>query len=347
MVVRLGVVGCGGIAQLAHIPSLKRLEGVELVAVCDKYLEVARRVAARYGVPRYYVSYEEMFRRERLDGVVNTTWHAAHREITVAAAEAGIHVFVEKPMAVTLEECREMVEACRRYGVKLMVGFMKRFDPSLKWVREEVLSGALGRVFSVNSWYRDSRMHPEYVKAFIGALIRPPEYPATAYAPTGDKHLDMLLAHGVHHADLLRWVGGEVASVVSRYREAPSGDYVSTSILKFRSGALGFFQLCGVIAGDWDEGLAIFGDEGTARVEIPFPYFKWRSRAVVFRGGEYISKAFPYRDMYLEELRHFVRCIEEGLEPSPSGYDGLRAQEIIYAIYRSARESREVTLPLT
>ncbi|RLE96753.1 MAG: hypothetical protein DRJ96_05720 [Thermoprotei archaeon] len=344
MVVRLGLVGCGGIAQLVHIPSLKRLEGVELVAVCDKYLEVARRVAAKYGVPRYYGDYEEMFRRERLDGIVNATWHAAHCEVTVAAAEAGLHVFVEKPMAVTVEECREMLDACRRHGVKLMVGFMKRFDPSLRWIRDEVRRGSLGRVFSINSWYRDCRVHEGYVRAFIDAFIRPPEYPARAYAPTGDRHLDMLLAHGVHHADLLRWMGGEVSSVVSRYYETPGGDYVSTSILKFRSGALGFFQLCGSIAGDWDEGLAIFGDEGTARAEILFPYFKWRSRAVIFRGGEYVSRLFPFRDMYLEELRYFVKCIEEDLEPSPSGYDGLRAQEIIYAIYRSAREGEEIHL---
>lgn len=344
MVVRLGLVGCGGIAQLVHIPSFKRLDGVELAAVCDKYLDVARRVATKYGVPSYYGDYGEMFRRERLDGIVNTTWHAAHCKVTVAAAEAGLHVFVEKPMAVTIEECIRMMDACRRYGVKLMVGFMKRFDPSLRWIREEVQDGSLGRVFSVNSWYRDCRAHIDYVKAFTDGFIRPAKYPVIAYSPTGDRHLDTLLAHGVHHADLLRWIGGEIASVISRYCEIAGGDYVSTSILMFRSGASGFFQLCGRIAGDWDEGLTVFGEKGSAKAKIMFPYFKWRSHAVVFKGGDYISRPFPFRDMFLEELKHFVECIKGDLEPSPNGYDGLKAQEIIYAVHKSARDGGKVSL---
>lgn len=348
--VRVAVIGCGGIAQLVHIPSLKRLEGeglVELVAVCDLYEEVARAVASKFGVERWRTSHVELLEREDVDAVVNATWHAAHARVTIDAARAGKHVFVEKPMAVTIEECREMVEACRRAGVKLMVGFMKRFDPSLRWVRGLARGGSLGDVFLVNSWYYDTVVHMEYVRGLAGEFIRPrAPPPREAWAFTKDRLLSLLLTHGVHHADLLRWVGGEVRAVTASYAEGSGESYVLTAILEYEGGATGYFQLAGPVADDWDEGLVVKGTEGSARVYIRFPYFKWRSEAVAYlKGrGEYVSKLFPCRDMYLEELRHFVECVASGGEPEPSGLDGLRAQELIYAMHRSVREGRRVEL---
>ena len=346
MKVKLGVVGCGGIAQLVHIPSLKRIKEVELVAVCDIYGDVAKGVATKYGIEKYYTDYREMFEKEELDGIINTTWPAAHAEVTIEAAKAGINVFVEKPMAVTVEECKEMIRACKENGVRLMVGFMKRFDPGLAWVKGEIDRGELGEVFAVNSWYCDCKIHMKYVRAFISEFIRPSVSSPSTPKPLIDRHLNKLLTHGIHHADLLRWIGGEVKSVTSHYSETPDRNYISTSILEFESGATGYFQLCGAISGDWDEGLVVYGSKGTVRAKIRFPYFKWRSEVTIFKEdlGGYISRLFPFRDMYLAELEHFVQCIIHNKKPLPNGYDGLKAQELIYAIYRSAKEGRKITL---
>ena len=345
--VRLAVIGCGVIAQLVHIPAIKKLENAKLVAVCDLYEEVARQVALKYGVSKWYTDYNEMFEKEEIDAVINTTWHTAHAKVTIDAAKAEKHIFCEKPMAVTVEECEEMIKACEKHGVKLMIGFMKRFDPSLRWIKEEINKGTFGEIFLVNSWYYDTIIHMEYVRGFSAKFIRPSKpVSRKAYAPVTDKHLNVLLTHGIHHADLLRWIGGEIKAVQAFFKEYENGNYVSTSMIEYENGAVGYFQLAGLITDDWDEGLVIKGTKGSVRAQILFPYFKWRSHVVAYfkDRNEYVSKLFPYRDMYFEELRHFVDCIIHDREPEPSGYDGLKAQKIIYAIFKSAKEGRKIKL---
>jgi len=345
--VKIALIGCGGIAQLVHLPSIKRLKNVELVAVCDLYEDVAKKVAKKYGIEKWYTDYNEMFEKEDIDAVINTTWHAAHAKVTIDSANAGKHVFVEKPMAVTIEECKRMIDVCKRNNVKLMIGFMKRFDPSLKWVKEEINKGSFGDIFLINSWYYDTIVHGSYVKGFISEFIKPSKrLLIKPYTPTGERHLDILLNHGIHHADLLRWIGGDIRSVTSSFKEYNDGRYVSTSIIEYKSGAIGYFQLAGTIVDDWDEGLIVKGTKGSARAYIRFPYFKWRSEVTIYfkDRNEYVSKLFPYRDMYLEELKHFVSCIISDREPKPDGYDGLKAQELIYAIHTSAKEGRKISL---
>lgn len=344
--VKLALIGCGGIAQLVHIPSIKKLKNAELVAVCDIYEDVVKEVAKKYGIGKWYTDYHEMFEKEEIDAVVNTTWHSAHAKVTIDSANAGKHVFVEKPMAVTIKECEEMIKACERNGVKLMIGFMKRFDPSLEWVKEEIDNKSLGEVFLVNSWYYDTVIHGDYVRGFIGEFIRPKKYLHTRPTPIKDKHLEVLLSHGIHHADLLRWIAGDVKTVSSFFREYNDGSYVSTSVLEYESGAMGYFQLAGLVADDWDEGLIVKGSEGSVKAYIRFPYFKWRSEVIVYfkNRNEYVSKVFPYRDMYFEELKHFINCIILDIEPKPNGYDGLKAQKLIYAIYKSAKEKSPVRI---
>jgi len=347
MKVKFALVGCGGIAQLVHLPALRNLKDAELVAVCDIYEDVARKVAERYGVRKWYTDYTDMFEKEDIDAIVNTTWHAAHAKVTIDAANAGKHVFVEKPMAVTPDDCKEMIKTCEKNGVKLMVGFMKRFDPSLKWIKEEVEKGSFGEIFLINSWYYDTVMHRNYVMGLLKNFIRP-EQPLPSLAPEslGDLHLQALLAHGVHHADLLRWIGGDIKTVQTSFKGYENGNYVSTSLIEYKNGTPGYLQLAGVIADDWDEGLIVKGTEGSVKANIRFPYFKWRSEATIyFRDrNEYVTKPFPCRDMYFEELKYFVSCITSGRDPKPNGYDGLKAQELIYAIHKSAKTGKKIDL---
>jgi len=343
--VKVGIVGTGGIAQLVHIPALKRIKEAELVAICDLHEDVVKEVARKYGVKKWYTDYMEMFEREKLDAILNLTWHSAHAKVTIDAADSGLHVFVEKPMAVTIEECEEMIKACEKNNVKLMVGFMKRFDPNIRWIKEELDKGSLGRVFMINSWYYDTVIHMEYVKGFIDEFIRPRKLQSRGYEVSEDKHLYALLTHGIHHADLLLWIGGNIDSLYSYYKDYEES-YVSTTILEFENGAVGYFQLAGGIVDDWDEGLIVKGTAGSARAKIRFPYFKWRSEVEVYFKSinGYVRKLVPYRDMYLSELEHFIRCIIEDRLPEPNGYDGLRANKLIYAIHESAKLGKSVKL---
>ena len=341
--IKLAVVGSGGIAQLVHIPAALRAEGAQLVAVCDIDEEVASKVAAKFGIPAYYTDAQKMYDDAEVDAVLNLTYHTQHKEATVQAAENGKHVMVEKPMGMTAGECEEMISACKKAGVWLMLAFMKRYDPSLQWIRQHIDRGELGRIFVVNSWYCDSMHHMEYVKGFIPGFIKSKKVQTRMQI---DFHKEMLLGHGVHHMDLLHWIGGPVSSMTTRYSEIDHRSFVSNSIIEYENGSAGTFQLAGVLARDWAEGLQVHGTEGSAEAEILFPYFRKPSPVSIYSksSGAYSTAVIPYRDQYLGEIQHFVDSVADGRQPLPSGEDGLYAQRMVEAAYNSALTGATVKL---
>ena len=343
MPVKLAVVGSGGIAQLVHIPAALRVNGGELVALCDIDEKVASGVARKFQVPAYYTDAQKMYDEVEIDAILNLTYHTQHREVTVQAAENGKHVMVEKPMGMSVGDCEEMISACRKAGVWLMLAFMKRFDPSLQWVKRNIDGGELGDVFVVNSWYCDSLHHMDYVKGFISEFLKSG---GKREKMEMDWHKEMLLGHGVHHMDLLHWIGGPVSSMTTRYTEIDRRSFASNSIVEYENGSSGTFQLVGVVAKDWDEGLQVHGTGGSAEAEILFPYFRKPSPVSVYHKvtGTYSTKVIPYRDQYLGEIQHFVDSIAGGSKPLPSGEDGLYAQRMIEAAHSSALEGSTIHL---
>jgi predicted dehydrogenase len=342
LTVKLAVVGSGGIAQLVHIPAALRTEGAELVAVCDIDEVVASKVAEKFGIREHYTDAQKMYDNVDIDAVLNLTYHTQHSEATIQAAKNGKHVMVEKPMGMTVAECEDMISTCKKSGVWLMLAFMKRFDPSLQWVKENIENGKLGKIFVVNSWYCDTLHHMDYVGGFISGFIKSdmPRIPMQV-----DFHKEMLLGHGVHHMDLLHWIGGPVENVTTRYTELDRRSFVSNSIVEYENGSAGTFQLAGVISRDWTEGLQVHGSGGSAEVDINFPYFKKPSPVSIYfkESGAYAKKAIPYRDQYLGEIQHFVDSIADNRQPLPSGEDGLYAQRMVEAAYGSALEKSTVS----
>jgi UDP-N-acetylglucosamine 3-dehydrogenase len=142
-----GVVGCGSIAEIAHFPSIKRTPEAELVACCDINPEVAKQAAEKWGAKVWYTDYREMFAEcDELDTVIIATPNNVHRNQAVAAAKAGVHVVVEKPLAVTNKEAWDIVEACRKAKVKLMVGCDRRFWTHNQWAKQLIEDDVIGRV---------------------------------------------------------------------------------------------------------------------------------------------------------------------------------------------------------
>jgi predicted dehydrogenase len=329
---------------LVHIPAALRAEGAELVAICDVYEDVARKVADKYRVDKYYSDAQKMYDSEEIDAVLVLTSHAQHEAPTVQAAENGKHILVEKPMGVTIDQCEHMISACRKAGVSLMLAFMKRFDPSLQWIKEKMEGGKLGTPFVINSWYCDSAHHMDYVKGFLSSFVKP-ENPRFAHPmPEVGNHKWQLLTHGVHHMDLLHWMGGTVSTMTTRYNEMDPRTFVSTTVLEYENGSSGYFQLAGVLARDWTEGLQVHGTEGSAEAEILFPYYRRPSPVSVYtKGTGAYSTVMPSsRDQYLGEIQHFVDSVAKGIEPEPGGEDGLFAQRMVEAAARSASEGSTV-----
>jgi len=145
---RMGVIGCGGISG-AHLPAERDVEGMRTVAVCDIDEEAARAAAAEYDVPRVYTDWRELVADDDIDAVAVLLPHHLHRDPAVAAAEAGKHVLCEKPMAIALAECDDMIAAAEGTGVVLMIAQILRFRPANIRARELIRDGAIGEVRNI------------------------------------------------------------------------------------------------------------------------------------------------------------------------------------------------------
>ncbi|MBR6007984.1 MAG: Gfo/Idh/MocA family oxidoreductase [Clostridia bacterium] len=151
-IVNVGIIGCGGIAQNKHMPSLSKIENVRMVAFCDLIPERAQMAKAKYGTPDAFVctDYRELLAIRDIEVVHVLTPNREHAEITVAALKAGKHVMCEKPMAKTAEGARQMCAAARESGKKLAIGYQHRMKPQARFAKEYIESGALGEIYYAN-----------------------------------------------------------------------------------------------------------------------------------------------------------------------------------------------------
>lgn len=147
--VRVGVIGCGGIAFGKHLPALAKLEQVDIVALCDIEEEKASKAAKEYGAEgaKVYTDYRELLEDKTIDVVHVCTPNDSHAEISIAALESGKHVMCEKPMAKTAEEARQMVEAAKRTGKKLTIGYQNRFRADSMYLKQFCEDGGLGEIY--------------------------------------------------------------------------------------------------------------------------------------------------------------------------------------------------------
>ncbi len=230
--IKVAVVGCGSIAKHRHIPEYAWNSNVELVAFVDPVLERAEHYAQLHG-GKAYSSYTEMLKQEKVDAVSVCTPNFLHAEVSIAAANAGAHVLVEKPMASTAEEAEAMIEAAKKNGVFLMVGHNQRLMPPHVKAKEILNSGKLGKVLT----FRTSFGHPGpegwSVDGRESWFFRKEE--ATMGA-MGDL--------GVHKSDLIRWLlDDEVAQVAAfvgtLHKEGTDVDDNATCLLRMKSGATG------------------------------------------------------------------------------------------------------------
>ncbi|MBQ5841699.1 MAG: Gfo/Idh/MocA family oxidoreductase [Clostridia bacterium] len=148
-IVKVGVIGCGGIANQKHLPSLHKLPNVQLVAFCDIIVEKAEKAAKTYGTPdaKVYEDYKELLKDESIEVVHVCTPNRSHSFITIDALEAGKNVMCEKPMAINAAEAKKMVEAAKRTGKKLSIGYQNRFRPEVQFIKKECDEGNLGDIY--------------------------------------------------------------------------------------------------------------------------------------------------------------------------------------------------------
>ncbi len=328
--VRYAVVGIGHIAQAAVLPAFEHAsKNSELVALISDDPVKNQKVGRRYGVRTYsYDEYDEAMRSGKIDAVYIALPNNLHCDYAVRAARAGVHVLCEKPMAVTEEECRSMIEAADESGVFLMVAYRLHFEEANLKAVEIARSGRLGEVrffhsaFSMNVKPGDIRLQA----ALGGGTV----YDIGVYCINAARYV--FRAEPLEVTALTESSGDprfrevdEMAGVVLRF----PGDRIATFTCSFSAAGFSTYDICGT--------------KGKLRVEPAYSY-DLELGHVLTVGGKTVKKTFKRHDQFASELLYFSNCIRKGEYPEPSGAEGLADVRIIRAIYRSAETGRTVRL---
>lgn len=330
--VTIALIGCGAFGNRLARDIVHDVEGLQLVGVYDVNLESAMTLA-RHREVEAFASLDHLLGSQSVEAVIVATPHDTHMAVAVAAARAGKHIFCEKPMALTVKECRAMIDAAERYQVKLMVGHKRRLRPEYARLAEIVHSGILGRPLAV---------------AITGFHYS--DYYRGWFAQT--RHSGgALYCAGVHDLDFLRFICGDVQSVY-----AVDGPHVSSEhdwadsvfvTLRFRTGAIGGLHVA------FTDRLLSFRESFVARIacEKGSACYDPRRIAVTWQraGGTTEEVVFPeygFFEAFRRELLNFTRWIRGTAEPLLTAENGMRCVELLEASWRSIEENRPIDLPL-
>ena len=327
--VKIAVIGTGRMGSVHCRNIVRQIPGAELVAVCDIRLEVAQAVADELGIERVVKDYHELLADKNIEAILIATSTDTHAFIMKDVAAAGKHIFCEKPLALNLADIDDALAAVEKAGVKLQVGFNRRFDKSFQRVHEVVASGEIGRPCILRITNRD------------------PELPAIEFLRvSGGMFLDM----SIHDFDMARFQVGEVEEIYATGSVliAPvlndMGDLDTNVItLKFANGAVGVIDNSRQAVYGYDQQLEVFCSNGTA-------YAGNEAEHTVVKGDPSGMHAalLPhffmqrYAPCYVEEVRQFIECVRDD-KPTPiTGRDGRMAVVLGHAAWKSFHENRPV-----
>ena len=339
---RVGIVGSGYAASM-HAQGLRQTPGVEIVAAASPDPEHAWVFAHTFGIRHAFIDYRDMLEGDLLDAVTVACPNDLHCEVALAAAAAGKHVLVEKPLALNLAECDRMIAACREAGVILMYGENLCFAPQYTRARQLVESGALGHVYYVRQVLAHSGPHADW------------------FADVDRSGGGALIDLGSHSIAVARWLlGGRVESVsaeVGRHvhtRWARCDDHALVTLRTGRSG-VAVAEASWARPGGLDSRVEVYGTKGSTAADLARGaaletysdpgYVYGSGEEPEGRGWSWAQAEEAWRDGFPQEIAHFVECVREGRRPALGGEDGRGVLEIVCAAYESARTGQRVTLP--
>ncbi|MCA9840169.1 MAG: Gfo/Idh/MocA family oxidoreductase [Trueperaceae bacterium] len=342
---RVGILGCGPIAQFAHLESVQKGRNVTLAAVCDRDEGLAHKFGGFYSAEKIYTDYDEMLADDSVDAVIIATSDAFHVPASRKALAAGKHVFCEKPVGLSVEEVEELEADVAKTGKVLQIGHMLRFDPGIQathaFIQEE-----MGEMLALKAWYCDST-HRYTVTDAVQPL---PQTGTNALRPEGDqkadKHRYNMLAHGSHLVDLARYLAGPIRSVQTRLLDR-YGAMCWFVDVDFESGALGHLDLTLQVRMDWHEGFQIYGEHGSALGKIYNPWLYKSSEVDIFResDGAYHRLLGADGHFYRRQLEGFADVILKGIAMNGASIeDGVASVRAMVAIAQSAKSGKSVEL---
>jgi predicted dehydrogenase len=331
--IRIAVVGAGGIAQVAHLPVLRKISGVEIVAICDNDLSKAQALAARFDVKSTYDDIEEVLRYAEADAVVICTPNHLHEIHVVAALSGGVHVLCERPLALRAEGVEGVLKAAERYGKRVMVGMNHRFRTDVQAVRGFLNGGELGMVDAIRGgWYT---FQPS--RQMVGWRLHRQEAGGGA-----------LLDLGLPLIDLGLWLSGwPIPKRVSAHlvgRTAGGVEDIASALIVCENGTSISVDVSWRHMGEGERfWFDVVGKKGAASI-APLKVFKDVHGAptdVTPTGAS--GRETPFVQSYRAEWTYFLAVLKGDVN-APPPKDQLALQRVVDALYRSAEEGRDVLL---
>ncbi len=338
MTLRCGLIGCGRVAP-RHAQSYRQLSETELVAVADIKPSRAEHFAQEYGATAY-TDHHALLARDDIDLVSICVPSGLHAQIALDAMQAGKHVLVEKPIAITLEDADRMIAMSEATGRTLGVVLQNRYNPPMQRLRTAIDQGKLGRLYLGNAcvrWYR------------------PQSYYEDGWHGTWAMDGGALMNQSIHHIDALQWLMGPVQSVFAysaTLAHRMEAEDVGVAVVRFTSGALATIEGSTLT---WPQNLegsvAIFGERGSVKIggTALNRIVLWKVEGELEQEAELLTSQLVdppsvYGYSHREVIRDFAEAVRLGRPPGTPGHAARRSLELVLAIYESARSGREVTL---
>ena len=335
--VNLAIIGCGAITVRRHAPECVASEKINLVGVFDVNLERAKETAAEFQC-KAYETYEEVLKDEVVDGVIICVNNKFHRDMTIQALQHKKHVLCEKPMAVTTEEAKEMIEAAKKEDCYLMIAHHQRMEPGNQKLKELLETRDLGRVIS----FRTIFAHPGPERWSVDRTNN------TWFLNKKEAGLGALGDIGIHKADLIRWLLGEdikyVTSVVGTLDKKdaegnPIGmDDNAFAILETESGIIGTLEASWTHYGKSSNETKIYCENGVVES------IGGSNVSVYYKDGQKENEFFELKPDTSKMAETFADCIEGDVEPEISGEEGLKALEMVLACVESSEKRTRIEL---
>jgi len=319
-------VACLGMGWWSDVlaDAIKRSGKLDIVSCYSRSREKREKFAAKYGC-KAAGSYEEILANPKVEGIINTTPNSVHRETTVAAAKAGKHTFLDKPIANTIEDARALTEACRKAKVVLALGYQRRRESQFRWIKERIES--FGKLVNAEANISRDRL----------GKIDLSSWRYTAEGMPGG----VMLQIGIHYTDVLEYLIGPVTAVNGRFvRLVLPGDNpdVASLVLEHENGALSTLNASYASASEYYL-VNIYGKEASAYYDL-HTGLRWLKRGSTQSEAVSVGKSDPL----VEELEEFARAVRGDGEPEMDGERSTRSLAVLLAGIKSAREGRRVEI---
>ena len=351
MTIRLGYVGCGFMAQKVHLPNLASIPGCELVALAELRPELGKRVQARFGIPELYPDHRALLAEAEVDAIAVSADFMVQGQIARDALAAGKHVFMEKPMAISLQQADAILDAARGSGARLMVGYMKRYDAGNELVKAKLAefrsSGELGAL----TYARNHGFCGDWTAGIDVPMERTDE-PMVRVPPTGPdwlppQHLRAYLGYlqqYTHNVNLLRWFlgAGDGAGDDVRVRavDLDEDGYTGVTVLDV-AGTRAVLETGRLSHYRWDEHTQLYFEHGWIQTWAPPLLLKQVPAEVeIYYAGEKQTFTRPipverWSWSYKREAEHFVACLQTGEPFRSSGEDTRTDVRLFEEIWRA------------